>query len=53
MSYRVFLVEDEKNLNQLLSSYLKKEGWEVESFLTGEDARTGILKKPHLWILDI
>ncbi|MEI6156887.1 MAG: response regulator transcription factor [Atribacterota bacterium] len=36
-----------------MSSYLKKEGWEVESFLTGEDARTGILKKPHLWILDI
>lgn len=53
MSYRVYLVEDEVNLNQLLSSYLKKEGWEVSSFLTGEEARKAIPDRPHLWILDI
>lgn len=53
MSYTVYLVEDEKNLNELLSSYLEKEGWSVKSFLTGEDAKKSISDHPHIWILDI
>ncbi|MEA1962019.1 MAG: response regulator transcription factor [Bacillota bacterium] len=53
MSYRINLVEDEQNLNELLSSYLQKEGWEVQSFLTGEAARQAIKSRPDLWILDI
>lgn len=53
MSYRIHLVEDEANLNELLSSYLSKEGWEVVSFLDGETARQAIPERPHLWILDI
>lgn len=53
MNYQVFLVEDEQNLNQVLTSYLKKEGWEVQSFFTGEEARSAIPRHPHLWILDI
>jgi len=35
MSYRIYLVEDEENLNELLSSYLCKEGWQVQPFLNG------------------
>ncbi len=53
MDYTIYLVEDEKNLNLLLKSYLEKEGWNVKSFLTGEEARKVIEDKPHLWILDI
>ncbi|WP_110114601.1 response regulator transcription factor [Bacillus sp. CGMCC 1.16541] len=53
MSYEIYLVEDEKNLNEVLTLYLEKEGWLVTSFLTGEDARASIHKQPHLWILDI
>lgn len=53
MKYLIYLVEDEENLNQLLTSYLKNEGWEVYSFLTGSEAHKNITKKPHLWILDI
>lgn len=53
MSYRIHLVEDEANLNELLTSYLSKEGWEVTSFLDGETARQAIPARPHLWILDI
>lgn len=53
MPFRVYLVEDEENLNQLLTSYLQKEGWEVCSFLNGKDARAAIPEQPHLWILDI
>lgn len=53
MPFRVYLVEDEENLNQLLTSYLQKEGWEVCSFLNGQDARAAIPDRPHLWILDI
>ncbi|GAB6158728.1 secretion stress-responsive two-component system response regulator CssR [Desulfotomaculum varum] len=51
--YRIFLVEDEENLNQILTSYLAKEGWDVCSFTAGRPALEAISLKPHLWILDI
>ncbi|HBX23627.1 MAG TPA: DNA-binding response regulator [Desulfotomaculum sp.] len=53
MSYRVYLVEDEKNLNRVLTSYLEKEGWQVQSFTDGHQAHQAIDQRPHLWILDI
>jgi len=53
MNYRIHLVEDEVNLNQVLTSYLEKEGWQVSSFLDGESALASIQERPHLWILDI
>lgn len=53
MSYRIYLVEDEPNLNRLLTSYLQKEGWSVCAMHTGEEARQVMADQPHLWILDI
>jgi len=53
MSYKIYLVEDDKNLNLILSTYLKKEGWEIYSFFTGEEALNTISNPPDLWILDI
>lgn len=53
MSFRIYLVEDDSNLNLVLTSYLKKEGWNVSSFFTGEKARAEISSPPDLWILDI
>ncbi len=53
MSYKIYLVEDDENLNLVLTSYLKKEGWNVVSFLNGIDAEKSILTPPDLWILDI
>ncbi len=38
MSIRINLVEDEKSLNDVLTSYLQREGWEVKSFYNGGDA---------------
>lgn len=51
--FRIFLVEDELNLNKILTSYLQKENWEVRSFTDGESAIKSAAEKPHLWILDI
>lgn len=53
MSYKIYLVEDDENLNLVLSSYLRKEGWDVISFLNGFDANKSIGNPPDLWILDI
>ena len=53
MSYTVYLVEDEQNLNELLTMYLKNENWSVTSCQTGSEARNLINTPPHLWILDI
>jgi len=53
MSYKIYLVEDDRNLNLVLSSYLEKEGWEVHPFFNGEEAMKNISNPPDLWILDI
>ncbi|HWO98908.1 MAG TPA: response regulator transcription factor [Bacillus sp. (in: firmicutes)] len=53
MSFTIYLVEDEENLNHVLTSYLKKEEWNVQSFFTGEEAQRAMSPPPHLWILDI
>lgn len=51
--YKIVLVEDEINLNNLIKTYLEKEGYEVISFLNGTDALKNIDEPSHLWILDI
>lgn len=53
MSFSIYLVDDEKNLNEILTSYLENEGFTVSSFTTGMDAKKVINNPPHLWILDI
>lgn len=50
--YNICLVEDEKNLNNLVRSYLEKEGYKVISCFSGKDA-LNVKEKVHLWILDI
>ncbi|MFS0726368.1 response regulator transcription factor [Paenibacillus sp. 1P07SE] len=51
--YTIHLVEDEVSLNQLICSYLRREGWHVVSFTDGGEAIAAIGQEPHLWILDI
>ena len=52
--YKICLVEDEKNLNNLIKSYLEHEEYEVVPFYSGEAAYNSIGKQTiHLWILDI
>jgi len=53
MSYKIYLVEDEENLNKVLSSYIKKEGWDIKSFTKGNDALKVIKEEPDIWVLDI
>ena len=47
------IVEDEKDLNELVKSYLEKEGYVVNSFLTFDEAYSHIDEYCDLWILDI
>ena len=49
MSYNVYLVEDDKSLNSILTSYLKNEGWNVKSFHNGLAAVEVIDEKPDIW----
>ena len=52
--YKICLVEDEAQLNNLIKSYIEKEGYEVISFINGNDAFKIIDKeKIDLWVLDI
>ncbi|PSL45167.1 two-component system response regulator CssR [Salsuginibacillus halophilus] len=51
--YKVFLVEDEENLSEVLKAYMEKEGWEVSVFADGESAQKAVEDTPHLWVLDI
>ena len=51
--YKIALVEDEKELQELVKKYLVKEGYEVVTFMTGEDAIEHAGDDFHLWLLDI
>jgi len=53
MDYTVVLVEDEKDLNHLIKTYLEKSGYKVISYFNGKDAIENTDIKAHLWILDI
>lgn len=48
-----YLVEDEENLNTLLSFALKQDGYEVKSFLTYHDAKACIHDDVDAWVVDI
>ncbi|MBQ4343933.1 MAG: response regulator transcription factor [Erysipelotrichaceae bacterium] len=50
----ISIVEDEKDLNELVKRYLEKEGYEVRAYLTYDDAVIHTTDEDvHLWILDI
>ncbi len=51
--FNIYLVEDEKNLNDILVLYLKNEGYKVKSFTRGLEAEKCIKEDVHLWVLDI
>ena len=49
----IALVEDDKDLNNLIRTYLEKEGYNVVSYYDGESTINNINKDVDLWILDI
>ena len=51
--YKIALVEDEKDLNNLIKTYLEKAGYTVVSYYSGKEAMENINEHYHLWILDI
>lgn len=51
---RVYVVEDEEEINDIIVRYLRKEQYEITAFYRGDTALSGILKDPpDLLILDI
>ena len=50
--YNICLVEDEKNLNNLVKTYLEKEGYNVVQCFDGKEAMA-VKTKVDLWVLDI
>ena len=54
MKHVICVVEDEKDLNELVKRYLEKENYEVRSYLSFLDAQIGSQADDvSLWILDI
>lgn len=53
MEHSVYLVEDNLELGELLTSYLSREGWRVRYFDRGIPAAEAIAERPSLWVLDI
>lgn len=53
MNRTINIVEDERDINNLVAQYLRKEGYEVNSFYTFEEANEHTADDVHLWILDI
>ena len=54
MTRVIAIVEDEKDLNELVKRYLEKEGYDVRSYLTFDEASAHTSDDDvHMWILDI
>lgn len=53
METKIYFVEDEYDLSQIIKKYLEKEGFSVKVFLTGEEAMNHVNDDVDLWILDI
>lgn len=50
----IAVVEDERDLNELVKRYLEKEGYEVRSYYTYDEAQAHVNDDDvHLWLLDI
>lgn len=54
MPKTIYVVDDEKNIRQIIRSYLEKEGYTVSEFENGEDALAGFNSAmPDMLIIDI
>lgn len=53
-SFKILLVDDEKDILEFLGYNLKKEGYQLSTARNGKDAiGIAIREKPHLIILDV
>ncbi|MBU1141360.1 MAG: response regulator transcription factor [Firmicutes bacterium] len=50
---KIYYVEDEKDLSEIIRKYLSREGYETTVFYDGETAMEHIKDPVDLWILDI
>lgn len=50
---KIYLVEDEKALKDLLVTYLLEASYDVTAFSDGISAKNAISDSPDLWVLDI
>ncbi len=54
MSHSIYIADDEKNIRDLIKSFLESDGYEVSAFETGDELKTAFDEKPaDLVILDI
>ena len=54
MNKLIYIAEDEKNIRHLIQSFLKKDGYQVKAFETGDELFTAFQETPSdLVILDI
>ena len=55
MSKKIYVVDDEQNIRDIICSYLKKEGFETKEFVDGESLLEEIKNGdfPDMFIIDI
>ncbi len=54
MSYSIYIADDEKNIRDIIKSFLERDGYVVSAFENGDDLMTAFFQKPcDLVILDI
>lgn len=54
MSHSIYIADDERNIRDLIKSFLESDGYEVSAFETGDELKSAFDEKPaDLVILDI
>lgn len=52
MTYRVYVMDENDAVKQLLTYCLEQEGWQVTPLTCGADSLMKVADRPNLWILD-
>ncbi len=54
MSYSIYIADDEKNIRDIIKSFLERDGYAVSAFENGDDLMSAFFQQPcDLVILDI
>ena len=54
MSYSIYIADDEKNIRDIIKSFLERDGYIVSAFENGDDLMAAFFRKPaDLVVLDI
>lgn len=49
MKHSIYIADDDKNIRELIKSFLESDGYEVSAFVTGDELKAAFEKSLPIW----